>query len=84
MAMIRTLFIAYAVIAFLAGPAEAMVLTADTTWRETVRLSEDLLVPAGVTLTVVSGAVVKAVEAEGTENDPEYLPVRQQVRGQSA
>lgn len=54
----------------LAGGA---VLTADTVWQGTVRLDEDVLVPAGVTLTVKAGTTVTVAAAESTKTDPEYL-----------
>ncbi len=58
----------------LTGPAaHGAVLTADTVWRGNVTVSEDVLVPAGVTLTVAAGTHVKVVAAESTKTDPEYL-----------
>lgn len=53
--------------------ATAAVLSADTVWQGEVRLNEDLLVPAGVTLTVRSGTVVKVAASESTKTDPEYM-----------
>jgi len=54
-------------------PAAAAVLTVDTVWSGTVTLSEDLLVPSGITLTILPGTAVRVVAAESTKTDPEYL-----------
>ncbi|MBI5657825.1 MAG: right-handed parallel beta-helix repeat-containing protein [Geobacter sp.] len=54
-------------------PAPAAVLTADTVWSGTVTLNEDLLVPSGITLTILPGTDVRVVAAESTKTDPEYL-----------
>src|SRR5512138_3010820 len=53
--------------------ARATVLTADTVWQNEVLLSEDLLVPAGVTLTLRPGTTVRVAAAESTKTDPEYI-----------
>lgn len=54
-------------------PALGQVLTADTFWQGEVRLEEDVLVPAGVTLTVAAGTRIMAQPADNTKIDPEYL-----------
>jgi hypothetical protein len=54
-------------------PALAEVLTADTVWQGKVTLDDDLLIPAGVTLTVNAGTVVTVSASESTKIDPEYL-----------
>jgi len=63
--------------------SQATVLTADTVWEGVVDLTEDILVPAGVTLTIVPGAVIRVSNAESTKTDPEYLSplVELTVRG---
>jgi len=53
--------------------ATATVLTADTVWQNEVTLSEDLLVPAGITLTLRPGTTVRVVAAETTKTDPEFI-----------
>ncbi len=55
------------------GPAWAEVLTADTVWQGQVKLADDLLVPAGITLTVQPGTVIVVSPAESTKIDPEFL-----------
>ncbi|AJE02480.1 right-handed parallel beta-helix repeat-containing protein [Geobacter pickeringii] len=65
---------ALAVCGMVAPPgAVAGVLTADTVWQGKVTVGEDLLVPAGVTLTVRGGTTVTVTAAESTKTDPEYL-----------
>ncbi|HZV82346.1 MAG TPA: right-handed parallel beta-helix repeat-containing protein, partial [Geobacteraceae bacterium] len=55
------------------SPAKAAVLTVDTVWKDEVTLSEDVLVPAGVTLTLRPGTIVRVVAAESTKTDPEFI-----------
>jgi hypothetical protein len=61
------------VLLFSLSPVQAAVLTADTVWRGDITVSEDILVPAGVTLTVAAGTHVTISVAESTKTDPEYL-----------
>jgi hypothetical protein len=63
--------------------ALAAVLTTDTTWQGEITLTEDILVPAGVTLTIAPGTIIKISSAESTKTDPEYLSplVELTVRG---
>jgi nitrous oxidase accessory protein NosD len=74
-----------ALAALLAGarPASALVLTADSRWQGEVVLTEDVLVPQGITLTIAPGTVVRVESAESTRTDPEYLSplVELTVRG---
>ena len=53
--------------------ASAAVITADTVWEGNVTVTEDVLVPEGVTLTVRPGTAITVVSAESTKTDPEYL-----------
>lgn len=57
----------------LAPYAQAEVLTSDTVWQGQVRLDDDVLVPAGVTLTVKPGTVITVSPAESTKIDPEFI-----------
>ena len=50
-----------------------MVITSNTTWKGEILISEDILVPKGVTLTVERGAIIKIVSSESTKTDPEYM-----------
>ena len=63
--------------------ALATVLTADTFWKGEIALTEDILVPAGVTLTIAPGTVIRISKAESSKTDPEYLSplVELTVRG---
>jgi len=53
--------------------AVALTLTENTLWQGEVRMEEDVLVPAGITLTVAAGTKVLVQTAESTKIDPEYL-----------
>ena len=53
--------------------SQAVVLTVDTVWKGTIVLTEDILVPAGVTLTIAPGTVIRVSSAESSKTDPEYL-----------
>lgn len=58
---------------FFSSPASAGVLTQDTVWKDTVTIGEDVVVPAGITLTVAAGTHVVVTATESTKTDPEYL-----------
>lgn len=78
MSLIRTVAVCAAMaLGFLVLPApraaSAGVITADTVWQGEVAVNEDILVPAGVTLTVRPGTTIRVVAAESTKTDPEYL-----------
>src|SRR5512138_1806196 len=53
--------------------AVAGVITTDTVWQGDVTLQDDILVPAGVTLTIRPGTIVRVASAESTKTDPEFL-----------
>ena len=59
--------------------AGAEVLTSDTVWSEEVLVEEDILVPYGVTLTVLPGTVVRVLSADSTKTDPEYASHRTEI-----
>jgi Right handed beta helix region len=61
----------------------AAVLTVDTVWKGDISLTEDILVPAGVTLTIAPGTIIRVSSAESSKTDPEYLSplVELTVRG---
>src|SRR6185369_13128651 len=74
--MIIKQFILSTFIVFLLLPlsnAEALVITTDTVWQNEVTVSEDILVPTGVTLTVRPGTIIKVSPAESTKTDPEFI-----------
>lgn len=54
-------------------PVQAEVLTGDTVWQGQVHLADDLLIPAGITLTVKAGTVITVSPAESTKIDPEFI-----------
>jgi parallel beta-helix repeat protein len=53
--------------------AIAAVITSDTVWQNEVTVTDDILVPPGVTLTVRPGTVVRVSPAESTKTDPEFI-----------
>lgn len=53
--------------------AQAAVLTANTVWQGNVVIKEDILVPSGITLTILAGTRITVQGAENTKTDPEYL-----------
>lgn len=53
--------------------SHAVTLSKDTVWQGDIKVDEDLLVPAGVTLTVRAGTRIKVASAESTKTDPEYV-----------
>ena len=53
--------------------AQTAVLTSDTVWNGNVVVNEDVLVPSGITLTVLAGTRITVQVAENTKTDPEYL-----------
>jgi hypothetical protein len=53
--------------------AAASVLKNDTIWSGEVFLTDDVVVPEGVILTILPGTVVRVSPSEGTKTDPEYL-----------
>jgi parallel beta-helix repeat protein len=58
---------------------EAVVLTADTVWSDEILVSDDIVVPEGVTLTVLPGTVVRVLPADSTKTDPEYTSHRTEI-----
>ncbi|MFN2365624.1 MAG: right-handed parallel beta-helix repeat-containing protein [Desulfurivibrionaceae bacterium] len=63
----------------LSDPAYGKVLAEDAHWRGVIELREDILIPAGITLTIAAGAVVKILPSENTQIDPEYLSHRTEI-----
>src|SRR5450631_2988033 len=57
----------------LPGISHAVTLTKDTVLQGDVKVTEDILVPKGVTLTIRAGTIVRVVSSESTKTDPEYV-----------
>jgi len=51
----------------------AHVMTSDALWEGEVLISEDILVPEGITLTIKPGTNIKIAPTESTRTDPEYM-----------
>lgn len=70
---IALILISAILVLILYSPAQAAVLTTDTVWHGNVVVSEDILVPSGITLTILAGTRITVQAAENTKTDPEYL-----------
>ena len=53
--------------------ATATVLSSDTVWAGEVIVSEDILVPTGVTLTILPGTTIRVALSDSTKMEPEYM-----------
>lgn len=53
--------------------SHAVTLDKNTVWQGEVKVSEDILVPKGITLTIKPGTMVRVAVAESTKTDPEYI-----------
>lgn len=69
----RTIWLALWLLSLSAESARGTVLVENTLWQGEVRMEEDVLVPAGVTLTVAAGTRILVQPADNTKIDPEYL-----------
>ena len=58
---------------FAVSGADAKILRQDTVWSGRVTLTDDVLVPEGVTLTVLRGTMINVIPTEKTRTGPEYL-----------
>ena len=76
--MQRILIILIVILLF---PAFAVgeVLTSDTVWSEEILVSDDIVVPEGVTLTILAGTVVRVLPSDSTKIDPEYVSHRTEI-----
>jgi hypothetical protein len=77
--MTQRLILIYLILLLLPGYAIAEVITSDTVWSEEVLVEEDILVPSGVTLTVLPGTVVRILPSDSTKTDPEYVSHRTEI-----
>ncbi len=59
--------------------ATAAVLSSDTVWAGEVSLSEDILVPAGVTLTIMPGTTIRVAPSDSTKMEPEYMSTQTEI-----
>ncbi|SNB47459.1 right-handed parallel beta-helix repeat-containing protein [Geobacter sp. DSM 9736] len=66
-------FIQILLLILIPAASSAEILKADTVWKGQIVLTEDVVVPQGVTLTVEPSTVVIFSAAESTKTDPEYL-----------
>jgi len=52
---------------------QAATLVKDTFWHGNVTITEDVVVPKGITLTIRPGSVIRIAVAENTKTEPVYL-----------
>ena len=72
--MLRAITIVFLLIAVQSqSTATATVLSSDTVWAGEVIVSEDIVVPAGVTLTIMPGTTVRVALSDSTKMEPEYM-----------
>ncbi len=71
----RKTFIIYLLFLLLLLPtlAPGKVIESDTTWSGEISIDENILIPEGVTLTVLPGTIVRVIASEGTKTDPEFI-----------
>lgn len=53
--------------------SEGRTITEDTVWSGEVILEDDILVPEGISLTVLPGTTINIIPSDRTKTDPEYL-----------
>ncbi len=71
--LLYSALVSMSLIAALPAISHAQTLDKDTVWQGEVKVSEDILVPKGITLTIRPGTSVKVAVAESTKTDPEYM-----------
>ncbi len=67
------LLLGFLVLFLAPSPAFCTLILSDTTWSGTVSISEDVLIPEGVTLTIAPGTAVLVTPSDSTKTDPEFL-----------
>lgn len=63
----------YLILLLLNTPAQSKVLKSDTAWSGEVTVDQDVIVPKGVTLTILPGTVIRVIPSESTKTEPEFL-----------
>ncbi len=53
--------------------ASGSVIISNTVWEGEVLISEDILVPEGITLSIKPGTIIRVTPSESTKTDPEYM-----------
>jgi hypothetical protein len=53
--------------------ASGSVIISNTVWEGEVLISEDILVPEGITLSIKPGTILRVTPSESTKTDPEYM-----------
>jgi parallel beta-helix repeat protein len=63
----------FLVIVHFPSTATCKILTSDAVWTGSVIVTEDILIPEGVTLTILPGTVITVTSVESTKTEPEFL-----------
>lgn len=69
----RILLCLLGALCLLPSAAQGRILLKDTVWEGEVLVEENILIPAGITLTVGKDTVVNVMSGESTRTDPEYM-----------
>ncbi|MBI5410096.1 MAG: right-handed parallel beta-helix repeat-containing protein [Nitrospirae bacterium] len=54
-------------------PVSGKTIVKDTVWKGELTLSEDIIVPEGVTLTILSGTTINVTPSDRTKSEAEYI-----------
>ncbi|MBI4826975.1 MAG: right-handed parallel beta-helix repeat-containing protein [Nitrospirae bacterium] len=73
MKFLETTFLLLIIFILFPFSASGITITRDTVWKGEITLSEDIVVPEGVTLTILSGTVVNIIPSDRTKSEAEYL-----------
>ncbi len=72
MAAVRFLLILLSLV-WIPSSATGKVIASDTVWTGEVNLSEDILIPEGITLSIMPGTIIKVAPPESAKTDPEFI-----------
>ncbi|MEW6602549.1 MAG: right-handed parallel beta-helix repeat-containing protein [Nitrospirota bacterium] len=74
MASLKTAIVSFILAVFLSPHVSVgEILKKDTVWSGEINISDDILVPEGVTLTVLPGTTVNVEPSDRTKTDPVYM-----------
>ncbi|MDA8169034.1 MAG: right-handed parallel beta-helix repeat-containing protein [Nitrospiraceae bacterium] len=71
--------LSFLIFLLLCHAAFGTVIKSGTIWSGEVSVDQDVLIPAGVTLTIAPGTTIRVVPAESTRTDPEFLSPQTEI-----
>lgn len=71
--LIFNLLIILSITLIFPAASSGFVLNGDTVWRGDVKVKDDVLVPEGATLLIMSGTRINIEPSDRTKSDPEYI-----------